>query len=885
MRKLASKYDHQVVEAGRYQAWLAADSFRPRSGSPAKPYALVLPPPNVTGKLHLGHAWDTTLQDIIVRQKRMQGYDVLWVPGMDHAGIATQARVEAELRKHGQTRYDLGRKAFVDKVWQWKDTYAQTIHQQWAKLGLSLNYSRERFTLDAGASAAVRRVFVHLYQQGLIYRGKYIINWDPQARTALSDIEVIHQDDPGAFYHITYAFADPQQTFRGQHAVTVATTRPETLMGDTALAVNPDDQRYRELVGQRVVVPLANREIPIIADHYVDPRFGTGVVKITPAHDPNDFLVGNRHHLARINTMNDDGTMNANAGKYAGMDRFVARQAMVTDLKRAGALIKVDPIIHAVGHSERTGVPVEPRLSTQWFVKMGPLARAAIDHQQGPDAVDFVPARFGQAYLQWMGNLHDWVISRQLWWGHRIPAWYHKRTGKVYVGETAPRDPENWEQDSDVLDTWFSSALWPFTALGWPDTTQPDYQRYFPLATLVTGYDIIPFWVSRMIFQSLAFTGKSPFKRVLIHGLMRDTQGVKMSKSLGNGIDPMTLINQYGADALRWYLATNSVNGQDLRFSQEKLKAAWNFVNKLWNASRFICQQGTASTQPVVDVPEDLVDRWILSRLNQTVAQVNAQSQQFAFNQAGQTLYTFVWHDFCDWYLELSKPILKAGTAGQRAGKRKLLALVLDQILRLLHPFIPFVTETLWQALTDTQDTLVTAAYPVVNHKLIDQAAETAMTHLMHIIRAVRKIRLAAGTAASHPLAVQIRTTDPALQRIIAENKDLLQAVIHAQPLTVTATVVGPKLVRIVTIPLAEVRVPLGELVDLHQEAHRLINSVQTCQKELDRAKQRLSNAKFVAQAPANLVAAERTKVTTYQAELAATQTQLRAVQAAIGGK
>ncbi len=586
--EMPPKYDPQAVEAGRYDEWLSEGLFKPSGDKKAKPYSIVIPPPNVTGKLHLGHAWDTTLQDMIIRQKRMQGYDTLWLPGMDHAGIATQAKVEAKLREQGISRYDLGRKKFVDKVWEWKDEYANTIKAQWAKMGLSLDYSRERFTLDKGLSDAVKKVFVSLYNKGLIYRGEYIINWDPQARTALSDIEVIHKDDKGAFYHVKYKFADGKTKLNGKDYIEIATTRPETMMGDTAIAVNASDERYKDVVGKKVILPLANREIPIITDQHADPNFGTGAVKITPAHDPNDFLVGNRHNLERINTMNEDATMNEKAGKYEGLDRFAARKAMVKDLQDQDLMLSIEPIVHSVGHSERTGVQVEARLSTQWFVKMKPLAEQALKNQETDDRVDFVPGRFEHTFSQWMDNIHDWVISRQLWWGHQIPAWYNKKTGETYVAEQPPKDIENWEQDKDVLDTWFSSALWPFSTMGWPDTDAPDYKRYFPTNTLVTGYDIIFFWVSRMIFQSLEFTGRRPFKHVLLHGLIRDEQGRKMSKSLGNGIDPMDVIDKYGADALRWFLSNGSTPGQDMRFTYTKMDAAWNFINKIWNASRYV---------------------------------------------------------------------------------------------------------------------------------------------------------------------------------------------------------------------------------------------------------------------------------------------------------
>ena len=578
---MPTKYDPQSIEQGRYKWWLDGKYFEAQDDDSKQPYTIVIPPPNVTGRLHLGHAWDTTLQDILTRMKRMQGYDVLWLPGMDHAGIATQAKVEAKLREEGKSRYDLGREKFLEQTWAWKEEYASFIRQQWSKLGLGLDYTRERFTMDEGLSKAVNEVFVKLYEKGLIYRGEYIINWDPATKTAISDIEVIYKDVQGAFYHMNYPLAD------GSGSIEIATTRPETMLGDTAVAVHPDDDRYKHLIGKNVILPIVNREIPIVADTYVDMEFGSGAVKITPAHDPNDFEVGNRHNLERVLVMNEDGTMNAKAGKYNGMDRFECRKQIVKDLQEQGVLFKIEDHLHSVGHSERSGAVVEPYLSTQWFVKMQPLADEAIELQQQEGKVNFVPDRFEKTYLRWMENIRDWCISRQLWWGHRIPAWYHKETGEVYVGREAPADSENWEQDNDVLDTWFSSALWPFSTLGWPEKDAADFKRYYPTDALVTGYDIIFFWVSRMIFQGIEFTGKRPFKDVLIHGLIRDAEGRKMSKSLGNGIDPMDVIDKYGADSLRYFLSTGSSPGQDLRFSMEKIESTWNFANKIWNASRF----------------------------------------------------------------------------------------------------------------------------------------------------------------------------------------------------------------------------------------------------------------------------------------------------------
>ncbi|EAF6966383.1 valine--tRNA ligase, partial [Listeria monocytogenes] len=552
---MPTKYEPSNVEAGKYKWWLEKEFFKAEGNTDKEPYSIVIPPPNVTGKLHLGHAWDTTLQDIITRMKRMQGFDTLYLPGMDHAGIATQAKVEAKLKESNISRYDLGRENFVDKTWEWKEEYAEFIREQWEKLGLGLDYSRERFTLDDGLSDAVKKVFVTLYNKGLIYRGQYIINWDPEAKTALSDIEVIHKDIEGSFYHLKYPLTD------GSGYLEVATTRPETIPGDTAVAVHPKDERYQHLIGKTIMLPILNREIPIVADEYVEREFGSGAVKITPAHDPNDFEVGNRHDLPRIIVMHEDGTMNENAGKYDGLDRFVARKEIIQDFKDLGLFIKQEPHLHSVGHSERTGAVVEPYLSLQWFVKMEPLAAEALELQKTENKVNFVPARFEKTYETWMDNIHDWCISRQLWWGHRIPAWYHKETGEIYVGEKEPENLSEWEQDEDVLDTWFSSALWPFSTMGWPDTESPDFQHFFPTNTLVTGYDIIFFWVSRMIFQSVEFTGERPFKDTLIHGLVRDSEGRKMSKSLGNGVDPIEVIDKYGADSLRYTLATGSSPG------------------------------------------------------------------------------------------------------------------------------------------------------------------------------------------------------------------------------------------------------------------------------------------------------------------------------------
>ena len=881
---MPGKYDASAVEAGRYDKWVQENRFKPSGNDKARPYSIVIPPPNVTGKLHLGHAWDTTLQDMIIRQKRMQGFDTLWLPGMDHAGIATQAKVEQRLAEQGISRYDLGREKFVDQVWDWKNEYAATIKSQWGKMGLSLDYSRERFTLDEGLSEAVRKVFVTLYEKGLIYRGEYIINWDPKARTALSDIEVIHQDDEGAFYHVKYPFVEEGVTYDGKDYIEIATTRPETMFGDVAVAVHPSDERYKDLVGKMVRVPLVGREIPIIADEYVDPEFGSGMVKITPAHDPNDFGVGNRHNLERINTMNEDASMNERAGKYVGMDRFDARKAIVDDLQAEGWMLEIEPIVHSVGHSERTGVPVESRLSTQWFVKMKPLAEPALDMQKSDDRVDFYPPRFEDTFTRWMDNIHDWVISRQLWWGHQIPAWYHKQTGEMYVGMEAPEDIENWEQDSDVLDTWFSSALWPFSTMGWPDEDAEDFKRYFPTNTLVTGYDIIFFWVARMMFQSKEFTGRRPFKNVLIHGLIRDEQGRKMSKSLGNGIDPMDVIEKYGADALRWFLATGSTPGLDVRFSYTKMDSAWNFINKIWNASRYVIMNLDDETK--AELPADLsvltlADKWILSRLNETIASVTKNFDKFEFGEAGRSLYNFIWNDFADWYIEMTKETLNGNDEAAKKNVQAVLAYVLDNTLRLLHPIMPFVTEAIWQEMPHDGESIVVAAYPEVKAELDNPTAEADFQSLTDLIKAVRTIRTEANAPMSTEIDVLIKTSDENLARIFDENSDYINRFVKPKSLEISADVAAPKLAMTQIISGAEVYVPLEELIDLDEEIARLQGDLKKFAGEVKRAEGKLGNEKFVNNAPEAVVAEEREKLADWQAKLAATESRLEELKSA----
>lgn len=721
---LEKKYDHLKVEEGKYKDWVNHGYFEEKEGLP--PYAIVIPPPNVTGKLHLGHAWNTTLQDIIIRFKKMQGFNAVWVPGMDHAGIATQAKVDAKLRDMGINPRGITREDWLKYAWDWKNEYAQNIHEQWAKLGLALCYSKERFTLDEGLNRAVNHVFKTLYDEGLIYRGERIINWDPEAMTALSNEEVIYKEVKGAFYHIKY-FIEGTSEF-----LEVATTRPETLFGDTAVAVNPNDERYKDLVGKNVILPLVNKLIPIIADEHADPEFGTGIVKITPAHDPNDFEVGNRHNLERIVCINPDGTMNENALEFKGLDRFIAREKLIEKLKEEDLLISIEEITHNVGHSERSGVMIEPYLSKQWFVKMRPLADRVLENQKNKDTkVNFVPTRYEKIMNHWMEITYDWCISRQLWWGHRIPAWY--KGDEIYVGQTAPKG-EGWEQDTDVLDTWFSSALWPFSTLGWPDDTV-DFKKFYPNNVLVTGYDIIPFWVNRMTFQGLHFTGKRPFKDCLIHGLIRDKEGRKMSKSLGNGVDPMDVIDTYGADALRFFLTTSAAAGTDLRYDEEKVKSTWNFINKLWNASRFVLMNIEGLNElEFNDLKEE--DKWILTKLNNTIKSVTKNMEHYEFNNVGSQIYSFIWNDFCDNYIEFAKFSIESNTT------KSVLYKVLSNILKMLHPFMPYVTDELYNSLPIHEENIILSKYPEYNKDEIFTKECEEFDNIIEFIKVFRNIKL-----------------------------------------------------------------------------------------------------------------------------------------------
>lgn len=858
---MPTKYDPQTIEKGRYEWWLEGKFFEAHPESEKEPYTIVIPPPNVTGKLHLGHAWDTALQDIMTRMKRMQGYDVLWLPGMDHAGIATQAKVEEKLRAENISRYDLGREKFVEETWKWKEEYAGHIRTQWSKLGLGLDYSRERFTLDEGLSNAVKEVFVKLYNKKLIYRGEYIINWDPATKTALSDIEVIHKDVQGAFYHMHYPLAD------GTGTIDVATTRPETMLGDTAVAVHPEDERYKHLIGKTVMLPIVNREIPIVGDDYVDMEFGSGAVKITPAHDPNDFEIGNRHNLQRILVMNEDGTMNRNAGIYDGMDRFDCRKKIVKDLQDAGILFKIEDHLHSVGHSERSGAVVEPYLSTQWFVKMQPLAEEAIKLQETEGKVNFVPDRFEKTYLRWMENVHDWCISRQLWWGHRIPAWYHKETGEIYVGHEAPADAENWDQDNDVLDTWFSSALWPFSTLGWPDGENEEFKKYYPTNALVTGYDIIFFWVSRMIFQGIEFTGTRPFDDVLIHGLVRAEDGRKMSKSLGNGIDPMDVIDQYGADSLRYFLSTGSSPGQDLRYSTEKVEAVWNFANKIWNASRFALMNmdGLKFEEINLDGKKSVADAWILTRLNETIEQVTRLSERYEFGEVGRALYNFIWDDFCDWYIEMSKLPLNGEDEEAKLMTRSVLAYVLDNTMRLLHPFMPFITEEIWQNLPHEGESITVAAWPTVNESLSNKEEAASMKLLAEIIRSVRNIRSEVQTPMSKKVPLYISAKDADTLAVLEANAKYLDRFCNPEPLVIGQGIEAPGQSMSAVVTGAVLYLPLQGLIDIDAERARLEKELEKWAKEVKLVQGKLSNERFVSKAPEAVVAEERAKEQDYR--------------------
>lgn len=731
---LSTHYSHLEVEKGKYQNWKDKGYFLSGDETKTK-FSMVIPPPNVTGMLHLGHAWNTTIQDIIARYKKAKGYDVLWLPGMDHAGIATQAKVEQRLRKEGISRYDLGREGFLKRAWEWKHEYADTIHSQWAMMGLSLDYSKERFTLDEGLNKAVKHVFVTLYNQGLIYRGEKIINWDPVFKTALSNIEVVHQDDEGKFYYFKYYIVGTDQY------LTVATTRPETMFGDVCVVVNPKDERYKDVVGKKVINPANHEEIPVIADEYVDIEFGTGAMKCTPAHDPNDFIIGQKYGFNHPIVINDDATMADCCGEeYKGLDRYACRDKLVNNIDKEGNLIKIENIVHQVGHSERSGAVVEPMLKKQWFIKMKPLADASLANQNSVDKVEFIPERFNKIFTNWMENCEDWCISRQLWWGHRIPAYYNKNTGELLVSEIEPLDKENWTQDEDVLDTWFSSALWPFSTLGWPEKTHL-LERYYPIDVMVTAYDIIFFWVSRMIFQGLHFMDKRPFDKCLIHGLIRDSQGRKMSKSLGNGIDPIDVINQYGVDALRYFLTTSTSPGLDTRYSEEKIKSSEAYLNKIWNASRFILMniENEELDENIDETKLDLIDKYILSRLNHCIKNVTENMEKYDFANASTHLYNFVYDDFTSWYLELSKVKF---TTNNDINTKKVLLKVLKSIILMIYPYTPFIAEEIYLNLPHHKESIMLDSYPEVEEKYFNDLAEEEINSMISMIKDIRAFKV-----------------------------------------------------------------------------------------------------------------------------------------------
>ncbi len=864
---LAPKYDHKAVEEGKYDHWVKEGYFT--AGDKSKdPFTIVIPPPNVTGILHIGHAWDNTLQDIIARYKRMQGYDMLYLPGMDHAGIATQAKVDERLKSEGVSRYDIGREKFLERAWEWKEEYASTIRKQWAKLGNSLDYSRERFTMDEGFNKAVRHVFVTLYNEGLIYRGWRIINWDPEARTALSNIEVYYQDDPGKMYYMRYKVVETGEEFH------VATTRPETMFGDVCVVVNPNDKRYQHLIGKHTINPANGQELPIIGDDYIDMDFGTAIMKCTPAHDPNDFAIAERHNLPKPICMNPDGTMNELCGEFKGMDRYAARTAVIEKIRSEGNLIKIEDIMHNVGHSERTHCVVEPYLSQQWFVKMKPLADDVLKNQQDPDQkISFYPERFEKVFTQWLENIEDWCISRQLWWGHRIPAWYNKQTGETYVGEEDPKDPENWTQDEDVLDTWFSSALWPFATLGWPEDT-PDYERYYPTSTMVTGYDIIFFWVARMAFQARHFTKQRPFKDVLIHGLIRDSQGRKMSKSLGNGIDPMKVIDQYGVDSLRFFLTTNSTPGQDMRYIPEKVEAAWNFINKIWNASRFVLMNlPEGMTMEDIDLSNlSASDAWILNKLNLVLLHVTENMEKYEFALVGNELYSFVWDDFCSWYIEMSKASLSSEDEHVRKAAQSTLLVTLNAIVRLLHPFMPFVTEEIYLKMPHEKESICLESWPKPIRDL-PESNLASMDRIISIIAKIREIKAASDLKPSAHLDVMIRDLDGNVIPVDANQAAMMERMAKT---TWVESLSGDLSVQ--TVPNGSFYIPSSELLDPEKEKAKLNAEVKRLEGELKRSAGILSNAGFLAKAPKEKVELEQKKQADYEKQLALVKERLAAL-------
>ena len=862
METMDKVYDPKKTEARIYQKWVDDGCFTAHIDKSKKPCTIVIPPPNITGQLHMGHALDNTLQDILARYKRMQGYSMLWLPGTDHASIATEVKIVDMLAKEGVTKYDLGREKFLERAWEWKNEYGGKITKQLRMLGSSLDWTRERFTMDEGCSKAVKHVFVSLYNKGLIYRGERITNWCCECNTALSDAEVEYQEDPGFFWHIKYPITNSDEF------ITIATTRPETMLGDTALAVNPNDERYKGLVGKTVILPLVNKEIPIIADEYVDMEFGTGVVKITPAHDPNDFEVGQRHSLPIIKVLNDDGTMNNTAGKYAGMDRYEARKAIVEDLKKEGLLIKVEPHTHNVGHCYRCHSTVEPMVSTQWFVKMKPLAEPAIQAVKNKETV-FIPERFDKIFFNWMENIRDWCISRQLWWGHRIPAWYCRDCGEIIVSEDEPTEcpkchSKALKQDEDVLDTWFSSALWPFSTLGWPDKTE-DLDYFFPTFALVTGYDIIFFWVARMIFSSIENMGQVPFKYVLIHGLVRDDQGRKMSKSLGNGVDPIEVINNFGADALRFSLVAGTTPGNDMRYSDDKVKAARNFANKLWNASRFIMMNLPEDFE-INGLPENLTleDKWIVSKFNTLTKEVNENLEKFELGVAASKIYDFIWDIYCDWYIELTKPRIAEGGETKETAQA-VLVWVMQGMLKLLHPFMPYITEEIWQVLTNESGSIMVSSFPVYEKKYSFAKEEEDFSKVIDAIKAVRARRTEMNVPPSVKAKIFIETQ---YGELFSGCGLFFEKLASASEIEVADKYEIEDAVTAVT-DCARLFIPLDQLVDKEKEIARLEKEKAKVQKDIDFLSGKLNNQGFLAKAPEKLIEAEKAKLAKAEEKMA----------------
>ena len=869
-RELEKTYDPKKIEKKLYDKWCERKYFHAEVDRSRKPFTTVMPPPNITGKLHMGHALDNTLQDILIRYKRMEGYNALWIPGTDHAAISTEVKVTNQLKEEGIDKKELGREGFLKRTWQWKEEYAGTIENQLKQLGISCDWDRERFTMDEGCSKAVEEVFINLYKKGYIYKGSRIINWCPKCKTSLSDAEVEHEEQEGHFWHIKYPIVGTNRFLE------IATTRPETMLGDTAIAVHPDDERYKDLIGKNVILPLVGREIPIVADYYVDKEFGTGAVKITPAHDPNDFEVGKRHNLEEINIMNDDATINEKGGKYAGMDRYEARKAIVKDLEEQGYLVKVVPHTHAVGTHDRCGTTVEPLIKQQWFVKMDELAKPAIAALEKGE-LKFVPERFNKIYLHWLENIKDWCISRQIWWGHRIPAYYCDECGEVVVSKGMPEKCPHCgcthlTQDEDTLDTWFSSALWPFSTLGWPEHTE-DYDYFYPTDVLVTGYDIIFFWVIRMVFSGYEHTGKSPFHTVLIHGLVRDSLGRKMSKSLGNGIDPLDIIDKYGADALRLTLVTGNAPGNDMRFYNERVEASRNFANKVWNASRFILMN---MKENVIERPDEKLltpaDRWILSKVNTLTKDVTENMDKFELGIAVQKVYDFIWDEFCDWYVELAKYRIYHAEEDPAAADCVLWVLktVLGQALKLLHPFMPFITEEIYSALVPEEESLMMSSWPKYTEELCFPADENVMEHVKAITRGIRNMRSEMDVPNSRKTKVYIICGDAAICEEIESFKESVKPLMMANDIIIRPTKEGvdDNAVSIV-VPDAVVYLPLDELVDLEQERERLTKEEERLNKEIRRAEGMLSNEKFVSKAPAAKVQEERDKLEKYTQMLA----------------